>query len=60
MGKNSEFGSGMKNPDLLPRAQQQFFVLKYLNSLKWIRYPEWKNPDPGWKKFGSQHWVEDK
>ena len=37
--------------------KKQFFGLKYLNSLMWIR-------DPGWKKVGSgiiipdpQHWL---
>jgi hypothetical protein len=28
-----------------------FLGLKYLNSLMLIRYPGWKNSDPGWKKF---------
>jgi hypothetical protein len=32
MGKKSGFGSGMDNPDHIPRAEKQFFGLQYLNS----------------------------
>jgi hypothetical protein len=31
--------------------KKQFFVLKFLNSLMWIR--DGKNLDQGWKKVGS-------
>jgi hypothetical protein len=46
MGKKSESGSGMNNPDHVSESLKQFFGLKYLNSLMQIR-------DPGWKKFRS-------
>jgi hypothetical protein len=47
MGEKSGSGSGMNNPGhILPRAEKQFFGLKYLNSSMRIR-------DPEWKKIGS-------
>jgi hypothetical protein len=47
MGKKSGSEPGMNNPDHISESlKNNFFGLKYLNSLMWIR-------DPGWKKFGS-------
>ena len=52
MGKKSGSGSGMNNSDHISKSgRNQFFGLKYLNSLMRIR-------DRGWKKIGS--WIEDK
>ncbi len=39
-------GSGITTRIIILRAYKQFFGLKYLNSLLWIR-------NSGWKKFGS-------
>ncbi len=49
MGKKSGSGSRIRNeqPYFLELGNH-FSVLKYLNSLIWIRYP-----DSGWEKFGS-------
>jgi hypothetical protein len=49
-------GIGKKMRIIFPRAEKQFFGLKYLNSLMRIRDPEWKKFGSGireWKKFGS-------
>jgi hypothetical protein len=53
MGRNQDPdpGSGMNNPDHISESLKNYFGLKCLNSLMWIRDP--KNSDPGWKKFGS-------
>jgi hypothetical protein len=51
MGIKSGPGTGIRIRDEQPGSyfrelKKQFFGLKYLNSLLWIR-------DPGWKKVGS-------
>ncbi len=45
-GMGKKLGSGMNNPDHISVIINQFFGLKYLNSLMRIR-------DQGWEKFGS-------
>jgi hypothetical protein len=47
MGKNQDLDPGLTTQIIFPRAQKQFFGLKFLNSLMRIR-------DPRWKKFGSE------
>jgi hypothetical protein len=51
MGKKSESGSGMNNPDHISEYLQTIFWVKILK----IFYadPEWKKCGSGWKKFGS-------
>jgi hypothetical protein len=57
MGNKSGSGSGINNLDHISESLEQFFGLKYLNSLMRIR-------DPGWKKLTSginipdpHHWY---
>jgi hypothetical protein len=45
MGKKSESRSGMNNSDHISESLKQFFGIKYVNSLMWIR--DGNNPDPG-------------
>ncbi len=62
MGKKSGSGSGIRDEQpgsYFLELRNQFFGLKYLNSLMRIR-------DPGWKKVGSginipdpQHWIKN-
>jgi hypothetical protein len=62
MGKKLGSGSGMNNPDHISESsKKQFFGLKYLNFLMWIRDPEWKIRirDLGWKKVGSRINIQD-
>jgi hypothetical protein len=72
MGRKSRSVSGMNNLDHISESVEQFFRLKYLNSLMRMRI-RIRDPgifltlDPGWKKFGSlinipdpQHWLDNK
>jgi hypothetical protein len=50
MGKKSECGSGMNNPDHITESlKTNFLGLKFLNSLMWIRDPGWKKLYPGFE-----------
>jgi hypothetical protein len=52
MGKISGSGSGMNNPDHISESlKKQFFGLKYLNSLMWIRNGKISDPGTGMEKF---------
>ncbi len=58
MDEKSGSGSGIRIRDEQPGSyfrelKKQFFWLKYLKSLMWIRDPGWKNSDSGWEKVGS-------
>jgi hypothetical protein len=44
----------MNNPDHIYELRNNFFGLKYLNSLMRIRDGKIRIRYPGWKKFGSR------
>jgi hypothetical protein len=48
----------MNNPDHISESLETIFWDKYLNSLMWIRDPEWKKFGSGKKHPDPQHWKQ--